>query len=41
VKKKCQDHFSIDVLLKGKKVSCIEGSYMGFIKVNGEKYYDL
>jgi hypothetical protein len=41
VKNKCKDHFSTDVFLKGKKVACIEGSYMGFIKINGEKYYDL
>ena len=39
-KGKTKDHFKTVVFLKGKPVSVIEGSYMGYIRIDGEKYWD-
>ena len=37
---KTKDHFKFDIFINGKSVSTVEGSYMGYIRVDGEKYWD-
>ena len=33
--------FKMDITINEKVVSTIEGSYMGYIRIDGEKYYDF
>ena len=33
--------FKMDITINDKVVSTIEGSYMGYIRIDGEKYYDF
>ena len=40
VPKKPSDYFRGSIRLKNKEVAVITGSYMGYLDINGERYWD-